>query len=30
VRGSAVILDGRFVGRRGHGAFVERGAIEPA
>ena len=25
VRGSAVVEDGRFVGRRGHGAFVERG-----
>ena len=25
VRGSAVVSDGRFVGRRGHGAFVERG-----
>jgi dihydropyrimidinase len=27
VRGSAVIRDGRFVGRRGFGRFVERGAI---
>ncbi len=27
VRGTAVIRDGRFVGRRGNGSFVERGAI---
>jgi dihydropyrimidinase len=27
VRGADVISDGRFVGRRGHGAFIERGAI---
>lgn len=27
VRGRAVINDGAFVGRRGHGAFVERGAV---
>ena len=27
VRGRAVVRDGAFVGRRGAGAFVERGAI---
>ncbi len=27
VRGEAVIRDGQFVGRRGHGRFVERGPI---
>ncbi len=27
VRGAAVIRDGLFVGRRGHGTFTERGAI---
>ncbi|HXI46803.1 MAG TPA: dihydropyrimidinase [Candidatus Acidoferrales bacterium] len=28
VRGRAVVRDGRFVGQRGHGRFVERGPIE--
>ena len=28
VRGRAVIMDGRFVGHRGYGRFVERGGIE--
>ncbi len=27
VRGASVIRDGAFVGRRGHGAFIERGPI---
>jgi dihydropyrimidinase len=27
VRGSAVIRSGAFVGRRGHGQFIERGGI---
>ncbi|MEA2632576.1 MAG: dihydropyrimidinase, partial [Chloroflexota bacterium] len=27
VRGHAVVRDGAFVGRRGHGAFIERGTI---
>ncbi len=28
VRGEPVVRDGRFVGRRGYGSFVERGAVE--
>jgi len=28
VRGRAVILDGAFVGQRGHGRFVERGGVQ--